>query len=293
MIRARSAVLALLLAVAVSCGGGDDGEPTAAPSTTSTSTTAASSATTTTTAPAPTTTTSTLPPRPDWLGTRPLPLRPDGFGEVQPTPPALVDRRLPTIDLLPPPTGDAFESSIGDVPAEVAERSTWDPACPVTLEELRYVRVSFWGFDGNPHTGELLVHHSAAQAMVDGFAALHAARYPIEEMRVTRRDELDAHPTGDGNNTSAFVCRPTRGSTRWSDHALGLAVDVNPFHNPYTRADLVLPELASAYVDRGHARPGMIAGGDAVTGAFGGIGWGWGGTWDSPVDRMHFSASGR
>ena len=46
--------------------------------------------------------------RPAWLGTRVLPLRPDGFGEVTPTPAELVDRRLPTIDLLAPPTGDAF-----------------------------------------------------------------------------------------------------------------------------------------------------------------------------------------
>ena len=79
---------------------------------------------------------------------------------------------------------------------------------------------------------------------------------------------------------------------RWSTHAYGLAVDLNPFQNPYRRGDLVLPELASAYLDRGRVRPGMIRPGDVVTKAFAAIGWTWGGTWRSPTDSMHFSATG-
>ena len=65
----------------------------------------------------------------------------------------------------------------------------------------------------------------------------------------------------------------------WSEHAYGRAIDINPFHNPYERGDVVLPELASAYLDRGNVRPGMIVAGDAVTQAFAAIGWGWGGEW--------------
>jgi hypothetical protein len=165
--------------------------------------------------------------------------------------------------------------------------------CPVRLEDLRYVTVSFWGFDDQAHTGELLTHVTVAEDLVAVFDRLYAARFPIEEMRVVDAPELDAPPTGDGNNTTGFVCRPAVGQTRWSDHAYGLAVDVNPFHNPYARDDLVLPELASAYVDRDDLRPGMIQRGDAVTTAFADIGWGWGGDWQRSKDWMHFSASGR
>ncbi|MGH9136451.1 MAG: M15 family metallopeptidase [Acidimicrobiales bacterium] len=293
---ASTALIALaLLALLAACR--DDDEAAVAPSTTAT--TAASSSTMSTSAPATTdpapTTTTTAPAlaRPDWLGTRPLPLRPDGFGEVQPTPPELVDRRLPTVDFLPPPPDDSFVSAVVEVPPDVVARSTWEPACPVTLEELRYVTAAFWGFDDRPHTGELLVNASAADDIVEVFRQLHDARFPIEEMRITRADELDLHPTGDGNDTGAFVCRPSRGSTSWSQHAYGLAVDVNPFHNPYTRDDLVLPELASAYVDRAHERPGMIRPGDVVVSVFASIGWEWGGDWSRPVDLMHFSANGR
>jgi hypothetical protein len=83
-----------------------------------------------------------------------------------------------------------------------------------------------------------------------------------------------------------------RGGTRFSAHAYGLAIDVNPFQNPYQRGDLVLPELASAYLDRTQLRPGMIVEGDVVVEAFAAIGWTWGGRWEQPSDAMHFSATG-
>jgi hypothetical protein len=167
--------------------------------------------------PPPTTTTTTLADphaAPSWLGSRPLPLRADGFGEVQPTPPELVDRSISTVDLLPAPPGTVFESTVGPIPADVLERSTWSPDCPVSLEQLSYVTVAHWGFDGAVHTGELIVHADHARAIVDVFARLHDARFPIEQMRVIRSDELDLPPTGDGNITTSFVCRPAVGSTR-------------------------------------------------------------------------------
>jgi hypothetical protein len=228
--------------------------------------------------------------RPSWLGTRVLPLRPDGLGEILPTPPELADRRFATVDLLPPPTSDSFSADVAPVPQEVVARSTWTEGCPVGLDELRYVTLPFWGFDGLLHTGELLVHADAVDATVAGFGVLFERRFPIEEMRVVRADELDAPPTGDGNNSSAFVCRPSVGSTRWSEHAYGRAVDINPFHNPYVKGDVVVPELASAYTDRANLRPGMFVAEDLA--GFLVHGWGWGGTWSSAKDPMHVSASG-
>jgi hypothetical protein len=124
------------------------------------------------------------------------------------------------------------------------------------------------------------------------FRRLHDAAFPIEQMRVIRAEEIDAPPTGDWNDTTSFVCRPAVGNTSWSQHAYGLAVDINPFHNPYLKGDLVLPELASTYTDRDDLRPGMIQPGDAVVTAFADMGWPWGGNWNSLKDWMHFSASG-
>ena len=112
-------------------------------------------------------------------------------------------------------------------------------------------------------------------------------------MRLPTSADLDAPPTGDGNDTAAYVCRTTRGSTSLSAHAYGLAIDLNPFVNPYSKGDLVLPELASAYLDRSWHRPGMVLRGGVVTRAFAAVGWTWGGDFSSVSDLMHFSANGR
>jgi hypothetical protein len=205
-----------------------------------------------------------------------------------------VIRRVPTIDLLPPPPdGAPFASTVEPLSDEVVARSTWTDACPVSREDLAYLTLSFWGFDERPHTGELVVHADWAAEVVDIFRQLFDDRYPIEEMRIVSAAELEGIPTGDGNVTSGFVCRPTRGSSSWSQHAFGLAVDVNPFQNPYHRDDRILPELAGAYLDRGHERPGMLHEGSTAVRAFDAIGWGWGGRWQRLTDPMHFSANGR
>ncbi len=231
---------------------------------------------------------------PPWLGTRPLPLRPDGYGEAQPTPPELDPRRFTLPDTIAPLPGDGFAAVVETVPAEVLARSTWAAGCPVGVDDLAYVRLTFWGFDDQRHTGELLLNQSVVDDVVGVFRRLYKERFPFEELRVTPRSELDAHPTGDGNNTESFVCRPTTGSTTtFSQHAYGLAIDLNPFQNPYTKGDLVLPELASSYLDRDDVRPGMITPDGVVVRAFESIGWTWGGTWSSLKDYQHFSQNGR
>ncbi|HEX3779066.1 MAG TPA: M15 family metallopeptidase [Pseudonocardiaceae bacterium] len=226
------------------------------------------------------------------VGAKPLPLRSDGYGEIEPTPAQLVDRRLPTVDFLPPPKDGRFHSTESPVPAAVLARSTWQASCPVTAAQLRYLTMSFWGFDGRPHTGEMIVNAQVASAVPTVFAKLYAAHFPIEEMRVASVADVTAHPTGDGNDTTSFVCRPTVGLTTWSVHAYGLAIDLNPFCNPYREGSLVVPELASAYLNRSNVRPGMVLPGDATVRAFASIGWKWGGSWTSPKDLMHFTATG-
>jgi hypothetical protein len=200
---------------------------------------------------------------------------------------------LETPDVLLPPSGDEFQFTIGPIPPAVLARSSWVPECPVTVDELAYLTVSHRGFDGRFHTGEIIVNQLFAAEVVEVFRLMHEARFPIEQMRVITKEEIDAPPTGDWNDTTSFVCRPAVGSTSWSQHAYGLAIDVNPFHNPYLKGDLVLPELASAYTDREDARPGMIIEGDVVTNAFAEMGWGWGGNWNTLKDWMHFSSTGR
>lgn len=281
----------LLLAVAATllltaCG---DGSPTAAPAPPVSPTAAPPPSPVPPPAPSPA-------PSPSWVvGASPLPLRPDGFGQVLDTPAVLRDRRMTAESLLPPPADGRFAATVGAVTPAIRTRmgETWSSACPVPLADLRYLTVGFRGFDGAAHTGEIVVHAAVADDVVEVFRRLFAADFPIEQMRLPTTADLDAPPTGDGNNTAGYVCRAARGQSSWSQHAHGRAVDINPFHNPMVKKDLVLPELASAYADRSVVRPGMHVPGGAAVQAFASVGWEWGGTWRSSKDWMHFSQNGR
>jgi hypothetical protein len=229
---------------------------------------------------------------PRWLGTRVLPVGPNGFAAAQATPPELRNRSIITVDDLPPPADGNFHATAQAVPASVLDRSSWTKDCPVAAANLRYLTVSFRGFDGRAHSGELLANARVADDLITVFRQLFAADFPIERMRISSAAQLNAPSTGDTNTTEAFACRPARGRTAWSQHAYGLAVDLNPFQNPYHRGPVVLPELATAYLDRAEARPGMVQPGGSVVRAFTAIGWRWGGGYRSLKDYMHFSATG-
>ncbi|MEU0314888.1 M15 family metallopeptidase [Nocardioides sp. NPDC006273] len=230
---------------------------------------------------------------PPWLGTRVLPEDAAGYGIAGGTPKELRNRTWTLPDVVPMLPGEGFAAEVDVAPDDVIERSTWEPGCPVSRQELAWVRMRFWGFDGARHTGEMLINARVAEDVVGVFRRLYEARFPIEQMDITTKAALDAPPTGDGNGTGGFVCRPSVGQTSFSQHAYGLAIDLNPFQNPYVKGDRVIPELARWYLDRPREAPGMIHPDDVVVRAFAEIGWEWGGDWSSLKDYQHFSENGR
>jgi len=197
------------------------------------------------------------------------------------------------LEPMKPPPGFFFE--IRPIDTELAERMepSWRPGCPVPLSDLRYVVVDFWGFDGLEHRGELVVHADWADNIASVFGELFVARFPIERMVLVDDYDGDDNRSMAANNTSAFNCRFVAGTTRWSEHAYGRAIDINPVQNPYLTGSIVQPPAGTAYLDRSLDEPGMIHAGDAVVTAFVGIGWGWGGDWTTSKDYQHFSVTGR
>jgi len=164
---------------------------------------------------------------------------------------------------------------------------SWRPGCPVPPAELRLVTVTYWGFDGAPHRGELVVHEDLAGAFVRVFERLYRARFPIRAMVPVEAYHGSDDASMAADNTSAFNCRYVAGTRTWSAHAYGRAVDVNPVENPYLVGGRVLPPAGRAYLDRRDARPGMVLPGDAVTRAFAAEGFRWGATFGEP-DYQHF-----
>jgi hypothetical protein len=172
--------------------------------------------------------------------------------------------------------------------------STFRPGCPVGPEQLRMVSLSFWGFDDRPHTGRMVVAAGVVDPVVAVFSTLYAQHFPIHTMQPE-----DAFGGSDpesmlADNTSGFNCRNAvaTGPPRWSAHAYGTAIDVNPVENPYIEGGVVQPANGAPFVDRARERAGMAEPDGVLNRAFAAAGWKWGGRWTASPDYQHFSATG-
>ena len=171
--------------------------------------------------------------------------------------------------------------------------ASWRPGCPLEPGRLRRVEIDHIGFDGQTHRGELIVHEDLVAEVIAVFEQLHQQRYPVEKIRT-----VDHYPAADDelsmqdNNTSAFNCRDIPGTGRWSEHAYGRAIDLNPLLNPYIdRAGAFQPRNAAPYLDRSRDDPGLLHVGDPAVSVFTDRGWRWGGHWRTPKDYQHFERS--
>lgn len=199
-----------------------------------------------------------------------------------------------------PPDLPAFPETVRTVPPRPGPRvstvtaadlgATWRPGCPTPPADLRAVDLDYHGVDGSEHRGRLVVHRDITAQVIDVFAELYRQRFPIQRMQTPDHypgaaDELSMRD----DNTSAFNCRGIPGSTAWSQHAYGRAVDINPLRNPAVYRDgSYEPATAGPWLDRSRADPGVLHDGDPAVAAFTARGWVWGGRWRSPKDYQHF-----
>ena len=196
-----------------------------------------------------------------------------------------------------------FAYSITSVPApvrtQIISAGLWHTGCPVRFSQLRVLTVSHWNFQRNVLTGQLVVNSTAAAPVATVFKRLYALRFPIRHMRLSDAYGPKSVRPRDRDITDAFECRQAvpspctggKGTGSWSEHAYGLAVDLNPIENPYVGCGATRERASKPYLNRSRIRPGMVT--TAVVQAFRSIGWGWGGAWSgSTKDYMHFSASG-
>jgi hypothetical protein len=224
-----------------------------------------------------------------------------GPASVPPTTVPVVTSAAPTAPLTTAPTAPStsaplFSGVASPLPAEVRAAmtgSSWRPGCPVGLDDLRLLELSYWDLDGVTRTGRLVAHRQHADAVLRAFRQLFEARFPIERMELVDAFGADDDASMAANNTSAFNCRTVSGTSSWSEHAYGHAVDVNPRFNPWVTAGRIDPPNGAEFVDRSQERPGMIHEGDVVVQAFAAIGWAWGGTFSRAKDYQHFSATGQ
>lgn len=165
----------------------------------------------------------------------------------------------------------------------------------ISYEDLRYLTVLYYDFDGNIQEGELICNAYIAEDLKEIFYELYRNEYRIESIRLIDDYNGDDTASMEANNTSCFNYRVVDGTTSLSKHALGCAIDINPFYNPYivfdktgNGQDYISPKGSEIYADRSKDFAYKIDENDLCYKLFKEHGFTWGGDWNSCKDYQHF-----
>lgn len=165
----------------------------------------------------------------------------------------------------------------------------------ISYDDLCYMNVLYYDFNGEPQTGELICNKKIAQDLVEIFYELYLNEYQIEKIRLIDEYGGDDTASMEDNNTSCFNYRVVDGTSNLSKHALGCAIDINPFYNPYivfnkngSGETYISPKGSEIYADRSQNFPYKIDENDLCYKLFKEHGFTWGGNWNSSKDYQHF-----
>ena len=165
----------------------------------------------------------------------------------------------------------------------------------ISYEDLRYMNILYYDFNGDIQTGELICNKAIADDLIEIFYELYENEYRIESVRLIDDYNGDDTASMEANNTSCFNYRPVDGTSSLSKHALGCAIDINPFYNPYvvfnkgnTGETYISPAGSEIYADRSQSFAYKIDENDLCYKLFKEHGFTWGGNWNSCKDYQHF-----
>lgn len=149
-------------------------------------------------------------------------------------------------------------SSISSITPEIKQRmikgNSWRKGCPVTLDDLRYLRIKHLDFRGESVMGEMVVHKDVSPEVIEIFDALYEIGYPLYKMELVSDYKGNDWQSIEADNTSAFNCRKATGSKKWSKHSYGKAIDINPIENPYISRKGYISHKASLVYKKGYIK---------------------------------------
>ncbi|RNC85606.1 MAG: M15 family peptidase [Balneola sp.] len=168
----------------------------------------------------------------------------------------------------------------------------WSEDCPLHHSRLRVVEIKYFGFDDYEHSSTMIVLDSISEQVKLIFEELFSVAFPIYSIVPMEQFKGDDVASMEANNSSAFNGRRIMNTDRWSSHAYGCAIDINPAQNPYMLLDKkqakinVFPSSAIDYVNRNSIRKGMV---EPIVQIFEKHGFtDWGGGWVHKPDYHHF-----
>jgi peptidoglycan L-alanyl-D-glutamate endopeptidase CwlK len=173
-----------------------------------------------------------------------------------------------------------YRQAIGDDVVPALYRNLHDQMKPY----LRLVAVAYHGYDGRIHLGQLVVHRDLVRDMQAVFCGMFRLGFPIKSVIPESQFGYDDERSMLANNTSGYRPGPRIGS-HYDDHFKAIAVDVNPFTNPFVVTDdngVTTVDPPGAHYDP--AAQGALYKTSAVRLLWHttGRGYGWGGNWGDP-----------
>jgi poly-gamma-glutamate synthesis protein (capsule biosynthesis protein) len=198
--------------------------------------------------------------------------------------------------------GNEYTYKISHISSEIKMRmikgNSWRKGCPVSLDNLRYITLNYFDFKGKTQEGELIVHKDVAEDITQIFESLYYFKYPIKSMKLVSDFKGNDYKSIESDNTSAFNCRPVTGNKKkWSNHAYGKAIDINPIENPYinrkgtcshSKSAKFLPKKRVHKNLQDSKDRAVLLKTDKEVTLFKDYGWKWGGDWRTIKDFQHF-----
>lgn len=194
-------------------------------------------------------------------------------------------------------------SELTEVQKEAMNGKSYIENPDISYDDLRYIKVLHYNFYHQIQVGELVVNQAIAEDCRQIFMELFQEEYEINSMYLIDRyyekdqarngEQVDISSIND-DNTSAFHYRKIAGTEVLSNHAYGMAIDINPLENPYVKEADLQQTVASpykdynSYKDRTAQRAHMISKDDACYRIFKSHGFQWGGEWNGNKDYQHF-----
>lgn len=163
----------------------------------------------------------------------------------------------------------------------------------ISFDELRYIHILHYDFDGVSVEGELICNQTIAQDLVEIFYALYQNEYQLGSVLLIDEFDGDLNASAEANNSYCFYASAESDTGLSSKHGHGLAVDINPAYNPlisYTEdgQETISPATSANYTNRSASFPYKIDENDLCYKLFTQYGFVWGGNRNNEKAYGHF-----
>lgn len=144
--------------------------------------------------------------------------------------------------------------------------------------------VEYYSFDNNLHRGQLVINKKIKKDIEEIFLLIKENKFPVAKVVPVVKYNWSDDSSMIDNNTSCFNYRKVEGSNKYSNHAFGLAVDINPLQNPMIKNKKIYPPNAKYDIKA----KGTLSKNSFLVKEFIKRGWSWGGNWKTLKDYQHF-----